>query len=157
MRCGVPSVGHARRIARRGERGARIRCGVPSAGYALRTQVLREDWRHSLWQVAWPRQASVGPLAFDEDAREHGLQTLGNVAVGEADDTVSLLVQPLTADGVVFLLQGMNAAIDLDDETVRWAAEIDDEAADRMLPTELEAGEPLSAEAGPELRFRRCL
>jgi len=55
-------------------------------------------------------------------------------------------------DGVV---ETMLAAVDLDDEPVLQAGEIDDAASDRHLAAEMQAVHPLLAQLDPQLHFLR--
>lgn len=68
-----------------------------------------------------------------------------DLLVGEANDFVTSLFQPGCARLIVFLLQCVARPINLNDQSVRNAAEIGDEGANRMLTPELEAIELLAS------------
>ena len=80
--------------------------------------------------------------AFDQgfrDTRHHPFQILQYVMVPESDDSESVTFETRSPGGVLagFIIIGMLAAIDFDDEPPLEAAEIDDLIADRMLAAKL--------------------
>ena len=95
-------------------------------------------------------------LAFTQrirDAGQHAFEIPQNVIIPESDDFESVGLQPRGSRGVLLCLFGMLAAIDLDDQLMPQAAEIDDVIADRMLTAKLRAIEALRAKVLPEEAF----
>jgi hypothetical protein len=79
-----------------------------------------------------------------------------HVIICEANDPIAMLrIQPLRAFGIVLLLQGVNVAVDLNDQLRCCAEEVDDEIADRMLFPEVSARHLMATETLPELDLSR--
>ena len=70
----------------------------------------------------------------------------------KAQGLQGLVAAAVCRDGVV---KAMLAAVDLDDEPVLQAGEIDDAASDRHLAAEMQAVHPLLAQLDPQLHFLR--
>jgi hypothetical protein len=86
---------------------------------------------------------------------KHPGEITHHVAVPEADDTITVPGDVACAGGVCFTLQCVLTAIELDRELEAGAREIDDVAADRMLPAKtVLAGE--LAQTPPKLLLNLC-
>jgi hypothetical protein len=66
---------------------------------------------------------------------------LKHIAIGEADHTITFLLQPRRAFPIVLRLFRVGIAIDLHNKPTSSTVEIYDEGADRMLTTKPEASE----------------
>jgi len=79
-------------------------------------------------------------VTFNRNLLQHNLELLEDLTVGEADDGVALVGEPLCASGIVgdLIGFGVGVAIDFDAEFCLGAIEVDDEMIDGMLATNLE-------------------
>jgi len=80
-----------------------------------------------------------------------------DVAIAETDYPVALLTKPFGARPVVLLLLGVAISVNLDHQMASRATEINDKAANRHLPPELESTQLPVTEACPETALERCL
>jgi hypothetical protein len=73
------------------------------------------------------------------DGGENRRYIIPDRVVRKAQDDVAGKCQRCLSLGVIFLLRGVDIAIQLDSEATVRAAEINDERSDGMLPTKLQA------------------
>lgn len=106
----------------------------------------------------WPAGPGEGSAARPGDSgnvREHGVFVFREVARGDADDVEPLCAERLIACGVFGAGACVLVAVEFDDEGGVGAVEVDDDASDRVLASELESCEAAVAQARPEDDFRR--
>ncbi len=84
---------------------------------------------------------------------QHANHIVLDLIIGKTQDTKSKALKRSRALGVALSLGLMDAAIDLDDQLVLQAAEVDDKTINRMLTTEFMTVEAPSAQLLPEQRF----
>ncbi len=86
--------------------------------------------------------------ARSSDDLQHCLGLLEQLAIAEPDHTYPVARQVGGPACVAFLsvVAEVLAAIELDREMVLSAVEVEDEGPERMLPSELQAAEPSSAQ-----------
>ncbi len=96
-----------------------------------------------------------GTFEFVYDAVHHALYVVVDIAVPDAKDTEPLSDEVGLPAGIMLALLGaaVGRTVDLEDEAVRQADEIDDVAVDGRLLSELESSRLQSAQMPPELRL----
>jgi hypothetical protein len=98
--------------------------------------------------------SSAGPLTRDpEDHLAHIVDVPQNLVVPEPQNPKAAS-RKLRVPNVIATVLGMLAAVHLHDEAGLEADEIDDEGADRRLPSELQPVEAAAAQLVPQLLFR---
>jgi len=80
-----------------------------------------------------------------------------DVAIAETDHPVTLLAQPFGARPIILVLLGVAVSVDLNHQVASRATEVNDKAAKRHLPPELESVELTVAQACPETALERRL
>ena len=76
---------------------------------------------------------------------QHGFGLRRPFVIPESQYAKTLLLQPCITLGIVILCIGMLPAVKLDDQLLIKAYEVSNVAANRLLATELEAGESFGA------------
>lgn len=94
-----------------------------------------------------------------QDQFERPVRVAQDVVVPETEDGEPLAFQPPSAFGILRRLNRMLSAIHLDDQPALMTNEVDDEAADRGLPSKVQAIHLMAAQAAPKAHFgvRRVL
>ncbi len=91
------------------------------------------------------------------DSGQHGWQIRRHRMVGKAQHQIARRGQQGFSLGIVLALTGVDATIQLDDETQIGTAEVGNEWANRMLTPELQTGEAATAQLLPEHDLGRSL
>jgi hypothetical protein len=127
-----------------------VRWGIPERSPIPTSPSRRCATGPSLSALKGGEGIAAADLQFLLNPFNHPGEIAHYVAVPEADDAVPMPGDVACAGGVCLTLQCVLAAIELDCELAAGASEIDDLAADRMLPAKtVPAGE--FAQSPPEL------
>jgi hypothetical protein len=89
------------------------------------------------------------------DTRQDAIEVAQDFVVAEAQHTEVAQLQGFIAPPVIFVLLVMDRAINLDNEVSTVAVEINNEAIDALLATELERPQVMAAQVLPEVLLRR--
>ena len=95
-------------------------------------------------------------LGDGEGVGEHWGQRTENGVVADANDADAARGEGSLTILVVFVLHFMHVPVDLDHQRGAMAVEVGEEAVDDLLPTEVQATEPIAVQFPPQRAFGRC-
>ena len=109
-------------------------------------------YARSAWVGAFDRPSL---LAGRSNFAQHSVQIMLHAVVREANDSIAKLFKMLCSILIPLNLSQMNWAVKFDNQATGWAAEIRDELAQWMLPSEFITVQLMAAQPCPQHCFSR--
>ncbi|MGY2811004.1 hypothetical protein ACVIHF_007734 [Bradyrhizobium sp. USDA 4506] len=107
--------------------------------------------------LQWHSFRFASAIELDIDPFEHGIQILTDLRIPEPDDAISFPLQPLLSRTIALrhFIVIVVSTVQLDDESLGRAEEIDDVRANRCLPSKMRSVRWQLSQRAPQDSFMR--